>query len=1682
MVFLQRLLARHQRRSRFGKARRLSAESLERRHLLAVTFEFTYVEDNLIGFNDPTLGAAYRTALQNTANRVGNLIVNEATIQMTVESEVYTGTGIAGASSVPPTVAAGGGFVDPLIAHKIKGGDDFNGAVADGLLVVRFPIVTDPLQFELDPANIDETELDFGTVIFHELIHAIGWTSATTASGSDEGGAGIGTPGTWRPFDRFLSNSAGQRLIDGDSSSSTAFQMNTARWAVESIGGPGALIPGAAGNGLYFSGPIATSIYGGPVPLYSPSPFRSESSVVHLDSEGFENTDAPFTPFTHLMSHGIVTGEVPQALTLLEQAILADIGIQTFESIAPTLNLPGVNLFIEGNATNGFTGTGSGVAEFLASITIDDNLDPNPVFFIDLPSKLQLGINAIPVRGTDWSGNIRSEVVNIVVNDSTAPTITVTPSIVNFEATSASGVTVVSLPVDVTVNDIVDPNPTVTGGGTAFPIGDTTVTYTARDARQNQSTANVTVRVVDTTPPQWNTSVSTLAVNGDLISGTSLNNPALIAGLRNLVSDSVDAELDFEIRSSGVLVNSLNYGTHAVVVTAIDNSGNRADRSIGLTINDNRIRVTTGDDENDVDAANQTSDRSLREAIQIANDRPGADIIYFDPSVVTPIVLKPLLGTLSIRDSLQIHGIDSSTTVIDGDNSIAVIEATASAGDVLLDGVTIRNGRTTNEFGYGAGVRFNSAGELTVRRSVVTGNRTTGDGGAGAGIQSENGNVRIEQSTISNNQTSGLFAGGAGVWVGGDNLTITDSIVSGNVTNSGYGSGAGVYSINGEVLIQRSTIEDNRTIGGKASGAGVLGLQSDVQIVDSAIIGNRTEGATSPGGGVRIFRGDLVVRNSTVSGNSTLLSEAGGIQSDRSTTTISHSTITNNQANLAGGGIHVSETESTLNLASSVVAGNTAGTTAPDISMNAASVGSIRFSLVGNNSGSSLLQSRPPTPTNGNLIGDPTLAGVMDPLLGPLAGNGGPTKTHLPNVGSPLIDAGDPDFDGTVFLPALTTDQRGVGFAREINGRIDIGATERITGVSVTWSSPADIVYRTPLSPTQLNATANVPGNFVYSPPAGVLLQAGLNQTLSVTFTPTDTNLAPVTTTTTINVSRATPTIVWNPPAPITAGTALDGTQLSATADVSVAPVYNPLPGTVLPIGLNQELSVTFTPSDARNFNPATATVSIDVIGQRDYGDAPATYPVRLQDNGARHGNDSSVPNTVFLGSGHGVENNGVPSENASSDTNDDGVTFVTTLFANPVSPTLASARVVASTASRLNAWIDFNADGDWSDEGEQISFDASLVAGANDIPISVPVGASVGQTFARFRVSSQQGLAPTGQAIDGEVEDYAVTISSVADSPLEIRWNEHPLEISIIDGRLRVSQRLLSSTTDFVLSEILFDPSLRLIVNGSDVNQSIQLPIGFVGQIDELSIDGTTQRNTLVVTGTGQLDLVNDGDSFRNLRVIDLSDPSSQRLIVDPAGLQRLSPIAGTVEVTLAAGDRLDLRNADGWKITTDDRNNPTRKVASSSAGDLRIEATVNHVWQNFVQVGDVDNDGRPEPLDALLVMNEIRRRRLLTSTEGDLIAPSASGLTKMIYPDVDGDQKMTPLDALNVINIVRRRSGGGSGEAVFNEGSANFASSTTIAIPIAQIESINGNSLDTRDRVFAQWDESPPIDGRRF
>ncbi|WP_428310802.1 GEVED domain-containing protein [Hydrocarboniphaga sp.] len=164
-----------------------------------------------------------------------------------------------------------------------------------------------------------------------------------------------------------------------------------------------------------------------------------------------------------------------------------------------------------------------------------------------------------------------------------------------------------------------------------------------------------------------------------------------------------------------------------------------------------------------------------------------------------------------------------------------------------------------------------------------------------------------------------------------------------------------------------------------------------------------------------------------------------------------------------------------------------------------------------------------------------------------------------------------------------------------------------------------------------------------------------------------------------------------------------------------------------------------------------------------DYGDAPAPYPTVVADNGARHFINTDGP---YLGSSIDAETDGQPNSGATGDDiagsdDEDGVTLP------KLKPgTKAKVTVVATAPSgtaQLDAWIDFNADGDWSDEGEQIFAKIVVSNGTNTLKFPVPDAATLGLTYARFRLSPADTgtVKATGKVIFGEVEDYIVKIKA---------------------------------------------------------------------------------------------------------------------------------------------------------------------------------------------------------------------------------------------------------------------------------------------------------------------------------
>ncbi len=167
-----------------------------------------------------------------------------------------------------------------------------------------------------------------------------------------------------------------------------------------------------------------------------------------------------------------------------------------------------------------------------------------------------------------------------------------------------------------------------------------------------------------------------------------------------------------------------------------------------------------------------------------------------------------------------------------------------------------------------------------------------------------------------------------------------------------------------------------------------------------------------------------------------------------------------------------------------------------------------------------------------------------------------------------------------------------------------------------------------------------------------------------------------------------------------------------------------------------------------------------------DYGDAPdPSYQTLNASGGARH----QLGTDVFLGQcvdgDSGVlqgaasaddEDAGSPTYgNCTTSDDEDGVTFGELHVAS----TASTIEVIASQDCKLNAWIDWNIDGSWGGAAEQVFLNQQLSAGTNTLSLAVPAFALAGDTYARFRCSTEGNDGIGGEAADGEVEDYKVSV-----------------------------------------------------------------------------------------------------------------------------------------------------------------------------------------------------------------------------------------------------------------------------------------------------------------------------------
>lgn len=367
--------------------------------------------------------------------------------------------------------------------------------------------------------------------------------------------------------------------------------------------------------------------------------------------------------------------------------------------------------------------------------------------------------------------------------------------------------------------------------------------------------------------------------------------------------------------------------------------------------------------------------------------------------------------TLSGGNAIRPFYVDSNATltlqnitVSNGLNTDYGGGAILNLGPLTLENVTVRDSNVDS--GHSGGAIMSLDAPLTITDSLIENN--TGGSAGGLFLIAENVVANIQGSTFHNNYTtSGTYGyGGAiSIWNGAV-VTIGQSTIEDNIARSG----GGIFNDSGNLVMTEVTLMGNDVVG---FGGGIYNNTSASATLTNVTLSNN--GANISGGGIG-NSGTLDFTNGTISGNFAV--DGGGI-SNSGTATFTHITLNNNSA-INGSAIFASSAfGGTISLKNTIINGS--GETANCV-ISVAPIISNGFNL-SSDSSCGLTQT-----------GDQQ---SVDPLLGPLADNGGFTQTHLPMPESPAINGGQ-------CVTGVTTDQRGV--SRPQGPACDIGAVERFSG------------------------------------------------------------------------------------------------------------------------------------------------------------------------------------------------------------------------------------------------------------------------------------------------------------------------------------------------------------------------------------------------------------------------------------------------------------------------------------------------------------------------------------------------------------------------------------------------------------------------------------------------------------
>ena len=420
----------------------------------------------------------------------------------------------------------------------------------------------------------------------------------------------------------------------------------------------------------------------------------------------------------------------------------------------------------------------------------------------------------------------------------------------------------------------------------------------------------------------------------------------------------------------------------------------------------------------------------------------------------------------------------------------------ATGGKLTLDNVDISNNEV--QFGNGGGVAIEDTENTNVLAALnkvdISGNVVSAGHGGGIYVFQANLMEGLTNSRIYNNKASGSGGGlslnqatvnvlentdiydnksgqnGGGIFLEQANLPDGNNLVISN--NEASGHGGGIFAVQATVsALTNSKISDNSS---GDHGGGLFIQQATVADLNSNTIADNSAG--DEGGGIYLQQGDLSqAANNTLSGN-TAGSFGGGIRAFQATVDgFTNNTISNNEATI-GGGLAIRDIDTKVELFSNTISGNitdstngggifidggtveltsniiaantshdgTSGGASDDAdiagfsTLTSENVKSFGFNLIGNGD-----DVESGTFVSSDIVGDSI--NPVDPVLGPLADNGGPTQTRALLDGSPAIDAGDPEFKEPPDFDQRgpgSSSPRSSGFPRVSGDAIDIGAFE----------------------------------------------------------------------------------------------------------------------------------------------------------------------------------------------------------------------------------------------------------------------------------------------------------------------------------------------------------------------------------------------------------------------------------------------------------------------------------------------------------------------------------------------------------------------------------------------------------------------------------------------------------------